>query len=202
VLFKIDFEKTFDRVNWVFLLEILKGRGFSDKWIMWIQQILQGNRTYINFNRHLSEYFTCKRGVRQGDSLSLFLFDLVAYALHHILHKANNSGSIHDLGNFSDLGEVLNLHFADDTQLFLDVSLQNVQAFKPYKMFKLYKMLKLPVVRCHLYIWNFTFLTLIFNNINLIKLIIKNCNPPTSASCAPFSPFLQFSRFNTAYGQN
>jgi Reverse transcriptase (RNA-dependent DNA polymerase) len=97
---------------------------------MWIQQILQGIRTCINFNRHLSEYFTCKRGVRQGDSLSLFLFDLVVDALHHTLHKANNSGFIHDLGNFSDLGEVLNLYFADDTLLFLDVFLQNVQALK------------------------------------------------------------------------
>jgi hypothetical protein len=30
----------------------------------------------------------------------------------------------------------------------------------------------LPVARCHSYIWKFTFLTLIFNNINLLKLII------------------------------
>jgi Reverse transcriptase (RNA-dependent DNA polymerase) len=66
VFFKIDFEKIFDRVNWDFLLEILKGRGFSDKWITWIQQILQGIRTCINFNGHLSEYFTCKIGVRHG----------------------------------------------------------------------------------------------------------------------------------------
>lgn len=33
VLFKIDFEKTFDCVNWDFLLEVLKGRNFGDKWI-------------------------------------------------------------------------------------------------------------------------------------------------------------------------
>jgi hypothetical protein len=31
---------------------------------------------------------------------------------------------------------------------------------------------KTTVARCHSYIWNFTVLTLIFNNINLIKLII------------------------------
>jgi Reverse transcriptase (RNA-dependent DNA polymerase) len=33
-LFKIDFEKTFDKVNWQFLLEILKGKHFGTKWIL------------------------------------------------------------------------------------------------------------------------------------------------------------------------
>jgi Reverse transcriptase (RNA-dependent DNA polymerase) len=35
-LFKIDFEKTFDRVNWDFLIKTLVGRGFGPKWINWI----------------------------------------------------------------------------------------------------------------------------------------------------------------------
>jgi Reverse transcriptase (RNA-dependent DNA polymerase) len=39
VLFKIDFEKVFDRVNWDFLLETLIGRGFDPKWIQWITNI-------------------------------------------------------------------------------------------------------------------------------------------------------------------
>jgi Reverse transcriptase (RNA-dependent DNA polymerase) len=33
VLFKIDFEKAFDRVHWDFLLETLVGRGFGSKWV-------------------------------------------------------------------------------------------------------------------------------------------------------------------------
>lgn len=32
-LFKINFEKAFDKVNWDFLLEILEGRNFGGKWI-------------------------------------------------------------------------------------------------------------------------------------------------------------------------
>jgi hypothetical protein len=47
------------------------------------------------------------------------------------------------------------------------------------------------VARCHSYIWNFTFLTLIFNNINLIKLIItKNCTFDIVSSWGKLSSFV------------
>lgn len=64
VLFKIDFEKAFDRVNWDFLFNILKGRGFWEKWQLCIQKIFEGSKTRINFNGQLNEYFSCKRDVR------------------------------------------------------------------------------------------------------------------------------------------
>jgi predicted amino acid racemase len=57
VLFKIDFEKVFDRVYWDFLLETLVGRGFGSKLIQWITNVLNGSKTCINFNGELSAYF-------------------------------------------------------------------------------------------------------------------------------------------------
>jgi Reverse transcriptase (RNA-dependent DNA polymerase) len=104
IIFKINFGKAFDRVHCDFLIKVLEGRGFSTFWINWIKYILEGNRTAINLNGQLSEYFPCKRGVRQGDSLSPFLFDLVADVFHIILHKALNNGMIKGLGNFDALG--------------------------------------------------------------------------------------------------
>jgi Reverse transcriptase (RNA-dependent DNA polymerase) len=74
VIFKIIFEKAFDRVNWDFLLEILQGRKFGHKWIHWIQDILYSGKTCINVNETLGEYFTCKRGVRQGDPLFVWYY--------------------------------------------------------------------------------------------------------------------------------
>jgi Reverse transcriptase (RNA-dependent DNA polymerase) len=78
----------------------------------------------------LSEYFSYKRGVRQGDPLSPFLFDLIVDAFHIILHKALNNGMIKGLGNFGNLGQILNLHFADDTLLFLEATMDNIQVLK------------------------------------------------------------------------
>jgi Reverse transcriptase (RNA-dependent DNA polymerase) len=64
VLFKLDFEKALDRVNWDFILEILQGRNFGVRWITWVKDILYSSRTCININDVLGEYFSCKRRVR------------------------------------------------------------------------------------------------------------------------------------------
>jgi Reverse transcriptase (RNA-dependent DNA polymerase) len=130
LLFKIDFEKPFDRVNWDFLFEILEGKGFSSLWISWIKNILYNSKTCINFNGQLGEYFSCKRGVRQGDLISPFLFYLVSDVLHSILAKTQHNGHLKGIGSFSYVGNIHNLHFADDTLLFLEASDVNIQTLK------------------------------------------------------------------------
>nr|CAD1829323.1 unnamed protein product [Ananas comosus var. bracteatus] len=39
-IFKIDFERAFDHINWNFLSEILQARGFGNNWIRWISCLL------------------------------------------------------------------------------------------------------------------------------------------------------------------
>jgi hypothetical protein len=36
VIFKIDFEKAYDKVNWSFLQQTLRTKGFAPKWCRWI----------------------------------------------------------------------------------------------------------------------------------------------------------------------
>jgi Reverse transcriptase (RNA-dependent DNA polymerase) len=40
ILFKIDFEKFFDSVNWQFFSEVLQARGFGNRWTKWIKKLL------------------------------------------------------------------------------------------------------------------------------------------------------------------
>jgi len=42
VILKLDFEKAYDKVDWNFLEEVLKRKGFSETWIHWINQAVRG----------------------------------------------------------------------------------------------------------------------------------------------------------------
>jgi hypothetical protein len=47
---KLDFEKSFDRVEYSAMLLMLKHMGFGDKWIAWIKYILYSS--WIKNNLH------------------------------------------------------------------------------------------------------------------------------------------------------
>ena len=40
VVFKIDFEKAYDHVDWGFLVHVLERKGFSSKWRSWMRGCL------------------------------------------------------------------------------------------------------------------------------------------------------------------
>jgi hypothetical protein len=40
VVIKLDYKKAYDKMNIEFLLEILKLRGFGERWINWIESIV------------------------------------------------------------------------------------------------------------------------------------------------------------------
>ena len=40
VIFKIDFEKAYDKIRWNFLFRTLQLKGFSHKWIEWIKSFI------------------------------------------------------------------------------------------------------------------------------------------------------------------
>jgi subtilisin-like proprotein convertase family protein len=42
IILKLDFEKAYDKVNWNFMLEVLRKKNFPGKWIEWIKQIVEG----------------------------------------------------------------------------------------------------------------------------------------------------------------
>ena len=42
VIFKIDFEKAYDKVKWPFLQQALRMKGFAQEWCNWIMQFVKG----------------------------------------------------------------------------------------------------------------------------------------------------------------
>ena len=78
VIFKIDFEKAYDKVNWEFLQQTLRMKGFSKKWCTLIRNFVSGGSVAIKVNNDTGRYFQTKKGLRQGDPLSPILFNIVA----------------------------------------------------------------------------------------------------------------------------
>jgi hypothetical protein len=94
LVFKIDFRKAFDSVNWGSLLAILRARGFDDRWCLWMERILDTGHTAILLNGVPGCWIRCRNGLRQGDPLSPYLFIIVADVLQRLIRKAWDSGSL------------------------------------------------------------------------------------------------------------
>ncbi|GLU23278.1 hypothetical protein SLE2022_393000 [Rubroshorea leprosula] len=61
-IFKVDFEKAYDCVNWDFLDEMMRRLGFGEKWRMWIKECLQTASISILVNGSPTDEFKMERG--------------------------------------------------------------------------------------------------------------------------------------------
>nr|GEV50238.1 RNA-directed DNA polymerase, eukaryota [Tanacetum cinerariifolium] len=92
LIFKVDFEKSYDSVRWDFLDDVLKKFGFGNKWCDWIQTCLKSSRGFIMINGSPTKEFQFCKGLKQGDPLSLFLFILIMESLHLSFQRMVDAG--------------------------------------------------------------------------------------------------------------
>ena len=72
----VDFEKAFDRVNWVKMMKILKNIGVDWRDRRLIKTLYMNQEAVVGVNGDLSDPGEIGRGVRQGCLLSPLLFSL------------------------------------------------------------------------------------------------------------------------------
>lgn len=71
LLLKLDIAKAFDSISWQFILEVLGHKGFGHRWISWIAMLLRTASKKILINGLPGDSIVHRRGVRQGDPISL-----------------------------------------------------------------------------------------------------------------------------------
>jgi hypothetical protein len=129
-IFKIDFEKVYDKVKWSFLQQTLCMKGFAPKWCRSIQSMVTGGSVGIKINDEIGPYFQTKRGLRQGDHMSLILFNIVVDMLALLINRAKADGQIRGvLPHLIDDGLSI-LQYADDTIIFIDHDLEQAKNLK------------------------------------------------------------------------
>jgi hypothetical protein len=88
LIFKVDFEKAYDSVDWKFLDYMLRRFGFGEKWRGWMKACVCSGNMSILVNGSPTEEISIKRGLKQGDPLAPLLFLIVAEGLGSLMRMA------------------------------------------------------------------------------------------------------------------
>lgn len=82
---KLDMAKTYDRVEWRYLHDILLVMGFPVSWCNLVMKCVTSVSFSVRINGALSPSFKPTRGIRQGDPISPYLFLICAEGLTNML---------------------------------------------------------------------------------------------------------------------
>ncbi|KAJ0508909.1 putative RNA-directed DNA polymerase [Helianthus annuus] len=88
--------------------------SFPEKWIGWIKGCLRSGKGSVLVNGSPSKEFAYKRGLRQGDPLSPFLFILAMQVLDMFMRRAVSLGLFHGVKTPNGGPTISHLCYADD----------------------------------------------------------------------------------------
>ncbi|KAJ0589979.1 putative RNA-directed DNA polymerase [Helianthus annuus] len=151
-IFKIDFEKAYDSVNWKFLLSNLKAMNFPLLWRKWVGASLASSRASILVNGSPTMEFSMSRGLRQGDPISPFLFIIALEALDVIMKRAVKEGIFKGVVLPRNGPMISHLCYADDAIFLGERSKDNIKNLnRILRCFYLVSGLKINLGKCNLF---------------------------------------------------
>ena len=90
VLRFVDFKKASDSIHRQFMWKIVELIGIPRKVVSNMKNIYDGSESCVRISQGQTDFFSVESGVRQGDSLSLLLFNIVH---GYVTRKAEVAGS-------------------------------------------------------------------------------------------------------------
>jgi hypothetical protein len=130
IILKLDFEKAYDKVNWDFLQQVLRMRGFPRLWCQWMEKVVTKGSVCVQVNDDLGHFFQTGKGLRQGDPRSPILFNMVVDVLAILIERAKSQGFLNGVVPYLVEDGLSILQYADDTILFIDVDLERAKGLK------------------------------------------------------------------------
>ena len=123
---KIDISKAFDSVQWNFVLQSLEAMGFPMRFIHWIKLCITNPSFSVQVNGELAGYFQSRRGLRQGCSLSPYLFVLCMNILSLKIDQAVSMKKFKLHPRCKALS-LTHLCFADDLMVFVEGTKESIE---------------------------------------------------------------------------
>ncbi|CAA7018071.1 unnamed protein product [Microthlaspi erraticum] len=127
---KIDMSKAYDRLEWVFIRQVMQRLGFHERWIGWVMHCITSVTYSFLINGSPRGFVKPSRGIRQGDPLSPYIFILCSEVLSGLCTKAQRSGKLQGIRVARASPRINHLLFADDTMFFCKANGKSCKALK------------------------------------------------------------------------
>ena len=111
----IDFVKAYDSIDREYLFDVLEKIGFEGNFLAIIKSLYTGSTAKIMMNGFLSKTVKMRRGIRQGDALSLYLFIFAIDPLLLVIEQHPSVEGVKSPGRF----HTKSVSYADDVNLCL-----------------------------------------------------------------------------------
>ncbi|PKI71887.1 hypothetical protein CRG98_007746 [Punica granatum] len=118
---KIDLMKAFDSLNWDFVLNSLDAMGIPSTFLKRIRGCITSSYFFVAINGSLASYFAGQKGLRQGDSLSPYMFVIAIEVFSNLLNATAEEGKVGYHPRCKSI-KLTHLCFADDLFLFTNGS--------------------------------------------------------------------------------
>ena len=115
---KLDMSKAYDQVECVYLERLMEKMGFCARWVALMMSCVKTVSYSIMVNGEPMGMIHPKRGIRQGDPLSPFLFLLCTEGLHALIKHSTRNGDIKGFSLCKRGPKLTHLFFANDSLLF------------------------------------------------------------------------------------
>ncbi|KAL0458975.1 UNVERIFIED_CONTAM: putative mitochondrial protein [Sesamum latifolium] len=126
IALKFDMSKAYDRVEWAFLRGTLLRLGFNHRFVALVMLLVTTVSYSLTLNGKHFRYFHPKRGIRQGDALSPYLFIFCSEVFSYLIQDTERWGQLTGVAVARQAPRVSHLFFVNDTLVFCEATAEQI----------------------------------------------------------------------------